>query len=86
MREYLKLSVEQKLAFRNAVKEFVADLPGRSFRPSLRVKAYKGYPRVYKLTWAPDGRALWTYGTGPRADDPHIIWLRIGTHEIFRDP
>jgi hypothetical protein len=39
MRECLKLSVEQKLAFRNAVKEFVADLPGRSFRPSLRVKA-----------------------------------------------
>ena len=84
-REYFKLSAEQKLAFKRAVGEFVADLPTRSFRPSLRIKGVAGRPGVYELTWARDGRALWRYGSGPNLHDVHIEWLRIGTHEIFND-
>jgi hypothetical protein len=35
------------------------------------------------MTWAPDGRATFAYGPSKRADEPHIIWLEVGTHDIF---
>lgn len=35
------------------------------------------------MTWAPDGRALFTYDPAIRQGEPHIIWQRIGGHEIF---
>jgi hypothetical protein len=41
---------------------------------------------VWELTWAPDGRATFEYGDPVRAGDPHIIWRRVGTHDIFRQP
>lgn len=37
------------------------------------------------MTWANDGRALFKYGTSPHPGDVHIIWLRVGSHEIFAD-
>ena len=85
-REYLNLSPEQKLAFKLAVADFVADLRAGTLRPSLRVKRFRRIPEAYELTWARDGRALWRYGSGPNPDDVHIEWPRgVGTHEIFRD-
>jgi hypothetical protein len=84
-REYLKLSPEQKLAFKRSVAMFVADLGAGSLRPSLRVKRFRRIPGAFELTWARDGRALWRYGSGPNPNDVHIEWLRIGTHEIFND-
>jgi hypothetical protein len=33
-----------------------------------------------------DGWATFEYGEALRADDVHIIWRRIGSHEIFADP
>ncbi|CAJ64832.1 hypothetical protein; putative signal peptide [Frankia alni ACN14a] len=56
------------------------------FHPSLRVKAFTSKPGLFEMTWAPDGRALWTYGDPlpGRGTDPHVIWLRVGTHDIFR--
>jgi hypothetical protein len=41
--------------------------------------------RVFEMTWARDGRALFKYGTSPRAGDIHITWLRVGTHDTLRD-
>jgi hypothetical protein len=38
------------------------------------------------MTFAPNGRATWQYGLEIRPDEPHVIWRRIGTHEIFRNP
>jgi hypothetical protein len=57
-----------------------------SFRKGLRIKRLEGTPDVWEMTWADDGRALFTYGTSIRPGDPHIIWLRIGTHDILKDP
>ena len=56
-----------------------------SFRTGLRVKGVRGAPGVFELTWAADGRATFSYGPAA-AGEPHLIWRRIGTHEILRTP
>ncbi|PZS10599.1 MAG: hypothetical protein DLM55_03825 [Acidimicrobiales bacterium] len=69
--------------------KLVADLKGGTgFRKSLRVKRVEGMKsvQVYEMTWAPDGRATWEYGEEIRPGQPHVIWRRIGTHSIFRQP
>jgi hypothetical protein len=38
------------------------------------------------MTWAADGRATFEYGQEIRPGEPHIIWRRIGTHDVFRQP
>ena len=86
-REYAKLTAEQQKAFREAVLVFVADLRARQgFRRGLRVKRVQGTADVWELTWAPDGRATWQYGPEHLPGEPHVIWRRIGTHSIFRQP
>ncbi|HET7738898.1 MAG TPA: hypothetical protein VFK32_10015 [Tepidiformaceae bacterium] len=50
------------------------------------MKQVQGYPGVYEITWAPDGRATFEYGAAVISGEIHIIWRRIGTHDIFRDP
>lgn len=73
--------------FRRAVKEeFVPDLAAGQFRPGLRVKGVRGTQGVFEMTWAPDGRATFEYGEEQLGGEPHIIWRRVGTHEIFRSP
>lgn len=44
---------------------------------------YQGAEGVFELTWAPDGRALFRRGDPVRPGEPHIVWLRIGTHDIL---
>ena len=38
------------------------------------------------MTWADDGRATFEYGEEVRAGHPHIIWRRVGTHDILDNP
>ena len=56
------------------------------FRRSLRVKGVKGAPGVFEMTWAPDGRATFSWGDEVVAGQRHIIWRRCGDHEILKDP
>jgi hypothetical protein len=65
---------------------FVAGLASSEFDPRLRIKRVRGQAGVWELSWAPDGRATFEYGEAVRPGDPHIIWRRIGTHDIFRQP
>ena len=65
---------------------FVAGLVSQSFAPQLRVKRVQGHPGVWEITWAADGRATFSYGAEVIPGHPHIIWRRIGTHDIFRRP
>ncbi len=66
---------------------FVADLRGgRGFRKSLRVPKMAGYDEVWELTWAPDGRATFEYGTPVKKGHPHVWWRRVGTPDIFKRP
>ncbi|MFJ4343174.1 hypothetical protein [Streptomyces sp. NPDC088915] len=83
-----RLTPAQRQRFRRAVLEaFVPDLRiGRRFHPGLRIKGVRSAPGIYELTWAPDGRATWCYGRARITGDRHIVWRRIGTHDIFARP
>ena len=85
-RDFAQLSTAQKAAFRAAVARFVADLPAGSFRPGLRVKGVQGAEGVFEMSWARDGRATFEYGPPVRGGEIHIVWRRIGTHDIFTRP
>ena len=56
------------------------------FAPALRVKRLQGSPGVWEVTFAPDGRATFSYGKEIRPGEPHVIWRRVGTHDVLRDP
>ena len=74
--------------FRRVVTtQFVADLAeGKQFRGSLRVKGVRRMTGVFEMTWGPDGRATFEFGDPIVAGQAHVIWRRVGTHEIFRAP
>ncbi|MBM7790050.1 hypothetical protein JOD67_006730 [Tenggerimyces flavus] len=85
-REHRKLTAEQRVQFASAVGDFIAELGTGQFTPRLRVKRVQGTAGVWEMTWAPDGRATFEFGRGPHPGVPHVIWRRIGTHEIFSNP
>jgi len=85
-RDWARLNPDKQEAFLAAVDKFVDDLSGRRFRSGLRVKGVRGTPGAFEMTWAPDGRATFSYGRSVVGDEPHIIWRRIGAHEILREP
>lgn len=83
-RDFGKLGVRDQRQFEKVVRDqFVPDLQVGLFRPGLRVKGVQGAPGVFEMTWAPNGRATWQYGEERRAGEPHVIWRRVGTHDIF---
>jgi len=84
LREFAALTAEERDRFRVARRKLVADLQaGHGLRPGLRVKRVEGTDDDFEMTWAPDGRAFFRYSAEIRPGDPHIIWFRIGTHDIF---
>lgn len=85
-RDYARLTPQQRVRFRAAVRRFIRDLESGRFRAGLRVRAVAGAPGVYEMTWADDGRATFEYGAPVRAGDVHIVWRRCGTHDIFDAP
>jgi len=52
----------------------------------IRVKGVKGASGVFEMSWASDGRATFQYGSELIKGQTHIIWRRIGTHDIFKRP
>ncbi len=85
--DFDRLTPAQQAAFLAAVAQFVEDLrAGGPFRKGLRVKGVKGAAGVFEMTWADDGRATFQYGESVIEGEPHVIWRRAGTHEIFRRP
>ena len=84
-RDWKTLREADRDRFRVAFKRFNADLGAASFRPGLRVKRVEGTDSVFEMTWAPDGRATFEYGT-PEDKGAHVIWRRIGRHTVFRRP
>lgn len=82
------LDSSDRAKLRRAVSQFVEDLPSpdRRFRPGLRVKGVQGADGVFEMTWAPDGRATFEYGRQLPPGLPHIVWRRVGTHDILGRP
>ena len=87
LREYGALSEDQKAQFAKAVKKLVRDLRASSgLRPSLRVKRVQGSSDIFEISWSGDGRATFEYGPERILGEPHIIWRRIGGHDILDQP
>jgi hypothetical protein len=85
--DYRRLAPAERERFLRARDLFVDDLRAAAgFRKSLRVKGFRGEPGVFEMTWAGNGRALFCYGESELDGEPHIIWLRVGTHDIFDRP
>ncbi len=86
-RDWKQLAADSRVRFRRVItEEFVPDLARGAFRAGLRVKGVQAAAGVFEMTWAPDGRATFSYGPPQRPGEPHVIWRRIGTHEVFRIP
>jgi hypothetical protein len=86
-KDFDSLSLDQQAAFLVAVTQFVDDLQrGRGFRKGLRVKGVKGAAGIFEMTWADDGRVTFEYGEPVLEGEAHIVWRRIGTHDIFAEP
>lgn len=86
-KDWADLDSDDRARFRTTVKEsFVPDLVARRFRAGLRVRGVQRTDGIMEMTWAPDGRATWQYGDELSEGDAHVIWRRIGTHDIFRTP
>jgi hypothetical protein len=85
--DWEKLPEDRRERFRRAVRQLIEDLNAdRPFRPGLRVKRVQRTRNVFEMTFAPDGRATWHYGTEIRPGEPHIVWRRIGTHDVLARP
>ena len=84
-RDLRDLTPAQRGRFSRAFERFDADLLKGSFRASLRVKRVEGTDAIFEMTWAPDGRATFQYGDS-QGQGAHVIWRRIGTHKVFRNP
>jgi hypothetical protein len=55
-------------------------------RPKPARQAGRGIPRCLGDDLGGDGRATFEYGDEIQPGEAHIIWRRIGTHSVFRQP
>jgi hypothetical protein len=85
-RDWASLTPSQQRDFHTAVQKFVADLRRGRFRAGLRVKRVQGTHEIFEMTWAKNGRATFQYGDEVLRGEPHVIWRRIGTHDVFDEP
>jgi len=85
--DFDRLSPDENTRFLEAVKKLVAHLeePGGS-SGGLRIKGVQGAPGIFELTWAPNGRATFQFGEPIRKGEAHVIWRRVGGHEVFGEP
>lgn len=83
--DYRRLTPGERAAFKLAVRKLVHDLKSGAFRAGLRIKQVQSHPGVWEMTWADDGRATFRYGESIWPGDPHIIWRRVGSHDIFEN-
>ena len=84
-RDWKGLTAADQKRFSVAFERFDHDLGAGTFRAGLRVKRVEGTDQVFEMTWSPDGRATFEYGT-PEEAGPLVIWRRIGRHDVFRRP
>lgn len=84
-RDWAALRPSERERFRKAFARFDEDLVKHRFRRGLRVKRVLGTDRVFEMTWAPNGRATFELDESV-AGDSHVVWRRIGTHDVFRRP
>jgi hypothetical protein len=85
--DFERLTPAQQAAFLVAIEQFVDDLKrGQGLRKSLRVKGIQGATGIFEMAWAADGRATFEYGRSVAAGESHVVWRRVGTHDVFKQP
>jgi hypothetical protein len=84
-RDWKALTEADRKRFSTVFQRFSADLAAGSFRAGLRVKRVEGTDTIFEMTWAPDGRATFEYGS-EGGEGAHVNWRRIGRHDVFRRP
>ena len=91
-RDFARLNSTDKQRFLSVLEVFIADLSAietgtrKNIRSGLRAKGVQGTRGVFEMTWAPDGRATFSYGDPVQEGARHVEWRRCGTHSIFRNP
>src|SRR5260221_14217254 len=86
-RDWKQLTPESRARCQRVIAgQFVPDLARGVIRAGLRVNGAQAAPGVSEITWAPDSRATFSHRPGQQAGEPHLIWRRLGTHDILRDP
>jgi hypothetical protein len=86
-REYARLSRKQRGDFRDAASKLIDALKADRDPPrSLRIKRVQGTKDIWEFSYSGDGRATFRYGAEVKPGKTHVIWLRIGGHEIFSRP
>ncbi len=85
--DFDSLPTARQAAFLITVGQFAEDVRnGNGFRNGLHVKGIQGATGIFEMTWADDGRATFEYGPSIIEGETHIIWRRIGTPSIFKNP
>ena len=89
MRDYESLTLAQRDRFDTKRQDFIADLVAmeknhrKGFRSGLRVKKVQGGSGLFEMTWAPDGRAIFSVGRPVIEGKRHIVWRRVGNHSVL---
>lgn len=88
-RDWRRLTPQQQTRFREALRRFIEDLWAMEageqpwFRRGLRVKTVRGAPGLYEMSWAPDGRAMFSLESPEVGRLMHIVWHRCGDHSVL---
>ena len=85
-RDWARLTRAQRARFLEVLPMFVAAVALNTFPAGLRVKRLKSAPDVWEMSFGPDERATFEFGPPVRPGERHVIWRRIGSHDIFREP
>ena len=93
-RDYKKLKKEHQRVFLELRSEFLEEfervLLSTTQIPAprkFRLKELKNTEGIWAMTWSfsrPAGRA--TFHIEEHEGEPILVWRRIGTHEIYREP
>jgi hypothetical protein len=83
--DWEKLTPEQQARFKVVLQRFIQDAAGGHFRPGLRVKGVRSAPGVFEMTWASDERATFEI-SAVQGSGLHVVWRRIGGHDILDRP
>jgi hypothetical protein len=85
--DYLKLTTDEQARFKaKVVEQFIPAIESGDFPAGLRVKGVQGALGVFEMSWAPNGHATFQFGEERLPGHRHIIWRRIGGHEVFGAP
>jgi hypothetical protein len=86
-REYQHLSPDKQEAFKVAVLQWADDLKNHRVQPNdPRVEGIKGARGIFEFRWATDGRATFEWGQEQIPGEAHVVWRRVGTHEVLGEP